>query len=171
MSSPATSAQLKPDAPFSLDLLAVSYTHLAQRRADPHCRLGQALGLRHADVVSRDRQIRIVPRADNANGARAKTSAIHLIPVTTALVRLYSEYLHSEYGDLDSDYVFVNLWSEPRGHALTYSAVADLIVRLRARTGIFFTLHMLRHYVDGWVMWPAGVFAVVGVSRGSVPAT
>jgi hypothetical protein len=29
----------------------------------------------------------------------------------------------------------------------------------------------LRHYVDGWVMWPAGVFAVVGVSRGSVPAT
>jgi hypothetical protein len=25
--------------------------------------------------------------------------------------------------------------------------------------------------VDGWVMWPAGVFAVVGVSRGSVPAT
>jgi integrase/recombinase XerD len=27
------------------------------------------------------------------------------------------------------------------------------------------------HYVDGWVMWPAGVFAVVGVSRGSVPAT
>ncbi len=113
--------------------------------AETAMRIGQALGLRHADVVSRDRQIRIVPRADNANGARAKTSAIHLIPVTTALVRLYSEYLHSEYGDLDSDYVFVNLWSEPRGHALTYSAVADLIVRLRARTGIFFTLHMLRH--------------------------
>jgi integrase len=31
-------------------------------------RVGQALGLRHADFVSRDRQVRIVPRADNANG-------------------------------------------------------------------------------------------------------
>ena len=28
--------------------------------------------------------------------------------------------------------------------------------------------HTLRHYVDGWVMWPAGVFPVVGVSRGAV---
>ena len=28
-----------------------------------------------------------------------------------------------------------------------------------------------RHYVDGWVMWPAVMFAVVGELRGSVPAT
>ena len=28
-----------------------------------------------------------------------------------------------------------------------------------------------RHYVDGWVMWPAGAFAVVGVALGPVPAT
>ena len=27
------------------------------------------------------------------------------------VVRLYSDYLHTEYGDLDCDYVFVNLWS------------------------------------------------------------
>lgn len=108
-------------------------------------RIGQALGLRHSDFVSRDRQVRIVPRADNANGARAKTRAVHVIPVTTALVRLYSEYMHSEYGDLDCDYVFVNLWSEPKGRALRYSAVADLVGRIRARAGIFFTLHMLRH--------------------------
>ena len=31
--------------------------------------------------------------------------------------------------------------------------------------------HVLRHYVDGWVMWPARAFAVVGESRGPVPAT
>jgi len=31
--------------------------------------------------------------------------------------------------------------------------------------------HILRHYVDGWVMWPAVMFAVVGVLRGPVPAT
>ncbi len=27
------------------------------------------------------------------------------------------------------------------------------------------------HYVDGWVMWPAGVFPLLGLSRASVPAT
>jgi integrase len=33
------------------------------------------------------------------------------------------------------------------------------------------TPHVLRHYVDGWVMWPAVMFAVVGGLRGPVPAT
>ena len=33
------------------------------------------------------------------------------------------------------------------------------------------TPHTLRHYVDGWVMWPAGVFSLLGLSRASVPAT
>jgi hypothetical protein len=32
-------------------------------------------------------------------------------------------------------------------------------------------MHTLRHYVDGWVMWPAVMFAVVGGLRGPVPAT
>src|SRR5665811_1897561 len=84
-------------------------------------RIGQALGLRHADVGSRDRVIRIVPRTDNANGARAKTRSVHVIPVSTALIRLYSEYLHVEYGALDSDYVFVNLFGEPVGAPVSYT--------------------------------------------------
>ena len=33
------------------------------------------------------------------------------------------------------------------------------------------TPHGLRHYVDGWVMWPAAMFRVLGVSLGPVPAT
>ena len=33
------------------------------------------------------------------------------------------------------------------------------------------TPHTLRHYVDGWVMWPAGVFPLLGLSPGPVPAT
>ena len=40
--------------------------------AETGMRVGQALGLRHADFVSRKREVRIVPRPDNANGARAK---------------------------------------------------------------------------------------------------
>jgi len=113
--------------------------------AETGARIGQALGLRHADIASQAREVRIVPRADNANDARAKCATTHTIPVTAALIRLYSEYLFVEYGDLDCDYVFVNLWAGPIGHPLRYQAVASLVARLRARTGIAFHLHMLRH--------------------------
>ena len=50
-----------------------------------------------------------------------------------------------EYGDLDCDYVFVNLFAAPRGQAMTYSAACDLVVRLRARVGFDFDPHWLRH--------------------------
>lgn len=113
--------------------------------AETGMRVGQALGLRHADFVSRAREVRIVPRDDNANGARAKSRDVAVIPVSTGLVRLYSEYMHVEYGELDSDYVFVNLWSEPVGAPLRYDAVRKLVARLRVRTGIEFTPHLLRH--------------------------
>ena len=33
------------------------------------------------------------------------------------------------------------------------------------------TMHTLRHYVDGWVMWPAGAFPLLRLPRASVPAT
>lgn len=113
--------------------------------AETGIRVGQALGLRHSDFVSRRCELRIVPRDDNANGARTKTRTITTVPVSSALVRLYSEYMHTEYGDLDSDYVFVNLFSHPVGRPLRYDAVAKLVTRLRARTGIEFTPHVLRH--------------------------
>lgn len=120
--------------------------------AETGMRVGQALGLRHADFVSRQLKCSIVPRADNANGARATTSTINVVPVSAPLVRLYSEYMHTEYGSVDSDYVFVNLWVEPRGRALRYQAVAKLMVRLRARSGVEFSFHQLRHTVaTDWI--------------------
>jgi transposase/integrase len=82
--------------------------------AETGMRIGQALGLRHEDFVSRQRQVMIVPRDDNANGARAKCASPATVPVSAPLVRLYSDYMHTEYRELDSDYVFVNLWSAPR---------------------------------------------------------
>ncbi len=113
--------------------------------AETGMRVGQALGLRHADFVSRAKEVRIVPRDDNANGARAKLREPASIPVTAGLVRAYSDYMHGEFGDIDSDYVFVNLWSGRIGAPMTYSSVHDLVGRIRARTGVEFTLHMLRH--------------------------
>jgi integrase/recombinase XerD len=120
--------------------------------AETGMRVGQALGMRHADFVSRERRLTIVPRSDNVNGARAKCVEPVSVPVSAPLVRLYSDYMHTEYGYLDSDYVFVNLWAEPIGRPLRYDAVAKLVGRLRARSGVEFTLHMLRHTrATGWI--------------------
>jgi integrase/recombinase XerD len=86
----------------------------------------------------------VVPRL-NDNGARSKSAEPRIVPVTAGLVRLYADYLHTEYGDCDSDYVFVNLWGQPQGHPLTYAAVYDLVRRLRRRTGLDFDPHWYRH--------------------------
>jgi site-specific recombinase XerD len=111
---------------------------------DSGVRVGEALGLRHEDIAAARSEIAIVPRI-NANRARSKSRQQRSVPVSTGLIRLYSDYMHGEYGDLDSDYVFVNLFAEPRGQALSYPAVYDLVLRLRRRTGIGFDPHWYRH--------------------------
>lgn len=109
-------------------------------------RIGQALGLRHEDMHTWDNRIWIVPRDDNANGARSKsTHAPFPVDVSGPLVSLYGDYMIREYGELDSDYVFVNLWREPRGAPMRYSSVAELVGRISKRTGIAFTAHAFRH--------------------------
>jgi len=107
-------------------------------------RIGEALGLRHEDWQIPERQVRIIRRC-NDNRARAKSARSRTVPVDASLVRLFADYLHGEYGDLDSDYVFVNLWAGPVGRPLSYPAVRDLVLRLRRATGIGFTLHEFRH--------------------------
>ena len=107
------------------------------------CRAGEALGLRHEDIAAAEREISVVPR-ENANGARAKSGG-RTVPVGAELIRLYADYLHLEYGGTDSDYVFINIWAEPRGQAWSYPAVYDLVARLRAKTGLDFDPHWFRH--------------------------
>ena len=111
---------------------------------DTGIRIGEALGLRHEDVAAAEGELTIVPRS-NDNRARAKSATPRTIPVSPAVIRLYADYLHDEYGDLDSDYVFVNLWGEPFGHPWGYPAVYDLVLRLRRITGIDFDPHWYRH--------------------------
>jgi integrase/recombinase XerD len=106
-------------------------------------RVGEALGLRHSDIDAAARLVSVVPRV-NANRARAKGGG-RQVPVPGAVIRLYADYLHGEYGELDSDYVFVNLWSAPIGCPLAYASVYDLVCRLRQRTGIMFGPHTFRH--------------------------
>ena len=86
-------------------------------------RIGQALGLRHEDVVAWERRIVIRAREDAPRRARSKGGAEGGVPVAGELMRLWNDYMHEEYGDLDCDFVFVNLWGG-RGRA-----AADLLER------------------------------------------
>lgn len=108
-------------------------------------RIGQALGLRHSDINLPDSEIKIVPRPDNVNFVRAKTRDEYIVHVNQNLMSLYTDYLLEEFEDIESDYVFVNLWSKPIGRPMRYSAVYDIFRRLKAKTGINIHPHMLRH--------------------------
>jgi integrase len=107
-------------------------------------RIGQALGLRHEDIHSRECVIYVVPR-DNANGARAKTKEPYPIHVSANLMRLYAEYLADEVQDNITDYVFINLWRRPIGKPITIGGVEDLFRRISNKSGIQIHPHMLRH--------------------------
>jgi integrase len=116
--------------------------------AETGLRIGEVLGLRHEDIDAASCVVSVVGRV-NTNGARAKSGS-RQVPVPGRLIRLYCDYLHVEYGDLDSDYVFVNLWADPVGAPMSYRGVYDLVQRLRTRTGITFSPHVFRHtYATG----------------------
>jgi integrase/recombinase XerD len=112
-------------------------------------RIGQCLGLTHADLSVEDGTLQIVPRTDNPNGARAKMRSSKTIPLPESLLHLYTDYLVHELCALEiealPDFVFVNLFEGEIGHPMTYAAVRSLCKRLARKTSIPFTPHMFRH--------------------------
>lgn len=130
---------------------------------DSGMRVGEALGMRHEDWVVPDCRVRVVRRV-NANRARAKSHVSRSIPVSPELVRLYADYLNEEYGQLVSDYVFVNLWGRPFGQPLTYPAVYEQVRRLRRVVGVEFDPHWFRHtYATGLLRAGAPIEVVSGL--------
>jgi integrase/recombinase XerD len=112
---------------------------------DTGMRIGQALGLRHSDIMSYDLAVCIRPRDDNANGARSKSIEPYTIHVSEEAMRLYTDYVIYECDEVETDYVFVNLWGGTVGRPMSYYAVADLFHRLAEKTSIPVHPHMLRH--------------------------
>ena len=108
-------------------------------------RVGQALGLRHEDVVAWERRIAIRAREGAHRRARSKGGAEGGVPVAPELMRLWSDYMHQEYRDLDCDFVFVNLWGGQVGRPLSYANVDRIVERTQCRVGFHFTPHQLRH--------------------------
>jgi integrase/recombinase XerD len=60
-------------------------------------------------------------------------------------MRLWSDYMHEEYRDLDCDFVFVNLWGGHVGKPLSYSNVDRIVSRTEKKVGFAFTPHQFRH--------------------------
>jgi site-specific recombinase XerD len=59
-------------------------------------------------------------------------------------MNLFQDYL-IDCHDADTDFAFITLSGRNKGEPLKDSAVRDLVKRIRKKTGIDFTPHMLRH--------------------------
>ena len=69
------------------------------------------------------------------------------MPVPAELMRLWSDYMHEEYRDLDCDFVFVNLWGGRVGRPLSYSNVDRIVERTQQKVGFHFTRAPAAAYV------------------------
>ena len=108
-------------------------------------RVGQALGLKHEDVISWNNEIHIIPRLNNPNLARSKSLNANIIHVSKELILLYSEYITKELNNLESEYVFVQNNGADIGKPIAYEAVRSLFLRLSKNINRKVTAHMLRH--------------------------
>lgn len=108
-------------------------------------RKGELLGLCHEDIGDFNKNyIRVVKRLNNPNGARVKGEE-RVIPVTVELLRLYNDYLINEYPDIESDYVFVNIWEGNIGGCMNPKVLNTMFSRLSEKTGIKVYPHLFRH--------------------------
>jgi site-specific recombinase XerD len=97
-----------------------------------------------------------------------------ITPLTTSTAAAVQDWLAEHHGTAESP-----LFPSNRGQPMSRDALERRLARhtdaARQRcpslTGKKITPHVLRHYVDGWVMWPVRVFPLAGVPRGPVPAT
>lgn len=107
-------------------------------------RKGELLGLCHEDIGDfDDSSIRVVQRS-NPNGARAKGQE-RIIPVPRELLQTYNDYLIYEYPNVESDYVFVNIWSGDIGVPMNPKVLNTMFNRLSKKTGINVHSHLFRH--------------------------
>ena len=95
-------------------------------------------------------------------------------PLTDTTVTALRAWL-KERGGIPADPLFPTR----TGGVLTRDALARRLTKYAtiaakacpSLTSKTITPHVLRHYVDGWVMWPAGLVPLLRLPRASVPAT
>lgn len=111
-------------------------------------RIGEALSLKREDMRFGERQVNIRNRGEIENEAAIKTpSSARTLDVTPTLMNLYDEYFfeYLDADDVETDFVFIQLSGLRKNRPLKYQTVNSLVKRLREKTGIHFTAHVLRH--------------------------
>jgi integrase/recombinase XerD len=132
---------------------------------DTGLRIGEALGLRRADMHllpdSRGlgcpvvgAHVHVRHRA-NPNGALAKSRFPRTVPASDAVLAGYADYQHERaelVGEDGTEMVLVNLYHQPLGAPMSYRAAKGFFDRLAGECGFPVRPHMLRHTAaTNWV--------------------
>ena len=107
-------------------------------------RKGELLGLRHEDMGDCGKNEIAIVKRENINGARVKGEE-RVVNVSKQLMIVYNNYLIEEYPQVNSDYIFVNIWKGEVGRPLNYKALNQLFEQLKKKTGIHVYPHLFRH--------------------------
>jgi integrase len=125
------------------------------------------LGLRAAEVAAI--QLDDVDWRRGEILIRGKRNRHDVLPLPVDVGEALVSYLQRR-GHSESRTAFLRV-NAPAG-PLSNDAVRGVVHDACVRAGVApVGAHRLRHYVDGWVMWPAGVFPLLGLAAGPIPAT
>jgi integrase/recombinase XerD len=110
-------------------------------------RVGEALALWVQDVDVAENRLHICDRGELANGAEIKTiHAPRTIDVSADLIDEIVGYVgRAHTAEIETNQLFLKQRGARAGEAMTYADVDSLFRRLRRKTGIPVTPHMLRH--------------------------
>jgi site-specific recombinase XerD len=107
-------------------------------------RKGELLGLKHEDIGDYGESFLRIVRRINPNGVKAKGRE-RVIPVVPEMLQIYNDYLIYEYPEVESDYVFVNIWEGEIGQPINPRVLNTMFRRLSKKTNIKVHPHLFRH--------------------------
>jgi integrase/recombinase XerD len=110
-------------------------------------RIGELLALWVEDVDVAENRIHIRDRGALENGAEIKTiHAPRSLDVSSDLIDEIVAYVGRVHtAEVETNHLFIKLYGQRSGQALTYADVDSLFRRLRQKTGVDVTPHVLRH--------------------------
>lgn len=110
-------------------------------------RVGELLALFVEDIDVAENRIHIRDRGELPNGAEIKTiHAPRSIDVSPDLIDEIVAYVgRAHTAEVETNHLFIKLRGQCSGLALTYADVDSLFRRLRQKTGLDVTPHILRH--------------------------
>ena len=110
-------------------------------------RIGEVLALWVEDVDVAENRLHIRDRGELPNGAEIKTiHALRSLDVSAELIDAIVGYVgRAHTATVETNHLFIKLHGANAGQALTYADVDSLFRRVRHKTGLAVTPHMLRH--------------------------